>query len=95
MPGYVRDEIKKKTGKIIDGYGNERVKNNNDDDTSSIDKSDPNSIMFGLKNKSKNIVVNKSSGNSDYKDIGTYKPSGNLIYNQDLLRRIEDKSSKN
>lgn len=96
MPGYVRDEIKKKTGKIIDGYGNERVKNNNDDDSSIVDKSDPNSIMFGLKNKSnKNIVVNKSSGNGDYKDIGSYKPSGNLIYNQDLLRRIEDKSSKN
>ena len=96
MPGYVRDQIKKKTGMVIDGYGNEKVKSdNNNDDAKSVDNSDPNSLIFGLKNKSKNVVVNKKSGNGDYKDIGSYNPSGNLIYNQDLLRRIEDKSSRN
>ena len=97
MPGYVRDEIKKKTGMIIDGYGNEKIKNNDDNngDNNSVDNSDPNSLMFGLKSKSKNVIVNKKKDNGDYKDIGSYKPSGNLIYNQDLLRRIQDKSGKN
>ena len=94
MPGYVRDEIKKKTGMIIDGYGNEKIKNEQESDNKSVDSSDPNSLIFGLKNKNKNVVVNKKS-NGDYKDIDSYKPSGNLIYNQDLLRRIQDKSSRN
>ena len=94
MPVYVRDEIKKKTGMIIDGYGNEKIKNEQESDNKSVDSSDPNSLIFGLKNKNKNVVVNKKS-NGDYKDIDSYKPSGNLIYNQDLLRRIQDKSSRN
>ena len=93
MPGYVRDEIKKKTGIIIDGFGNEKIKNEQHNDNNYVDNSDPNSLLLGLKNK--NVVVNKKNGNKDYKDIDSYKPSGNLIYNQDLLRRIQDKSSRN
>jgi hypothetical protein len=33
-----------------------------------------------------------ASKDKDYKSIDTYQPSGKLIYNQDLLARIEDKS---
>ena len=29
----------------------------------------------------------------DYRDINTYKPTGNLIYNQELMRTIQDKTS--
>ena len=94
IPSYVRNEIKKKTGMIIDGYGNEKIKTDDRSDNQSVDNSDPNALIFGLKNKSKNVVVNKKN-NGDYKDIDSYKPSGNLIYNKDLLRRIQDKSSKN
>ena len=94
MPGYVREEIKKKTGMVIDGYGNEKIKNDDRSDNNSVDNSDPNALIFDLKNKNKNVVVNKKNS-SDYKDIDSYKPSGNLIYNQDLLRRIQDKSRKN
>jgi len=85
MPSYVRNEIKKKTGIVIDGYGNEKHKNNDNN----IEPEDPNSLMFG--NKNKNVLIQKNK-NEDYKSIDTYKPTGNLIYNQTLLKRIEDKS---
>lgn len=71
-----------------------KIKNEQANDNKSVDSSDPNSFIFDLKNKNKNVVVNKKS-NGDYKEIDSYKPSGNLIYNKDLLKRIQDKSSRN
>ena len=86
MPEYVRDEIRKKTGIIIDGNG--REKSNIKQNDQSLVEQDPNTLMFGGKNK----LINIKKNDKDYRDIETYKPSGNLIYNQSLLQRIEDKS---
>jgi len=86
VPGYVRNEIKKKTGVAIDGYGKEIEKKENE---KSSEPTDPNMLMF--QKKDNNISVGPTKG-GDFKAIDTYKPSGNLIYNQDLLRRIEDRS---
>lgn len=83
-PGYVRDEIRKKTGIQLDGWGNEK---NTDTKTSdSIAHQDPNSLILG--NKSNKISVSASN----FRDTNTYKPTGNLIYNKELLKKIEDKS---
>lgn len=82
-PSYVRDEIRKKTGIHIDGWGNEK---NTDQET--LHETDPNSIILG--NKSKKISV--SGTNNHYRDTNSYKPTGNLIYNKELLKKIEDKS---
>ena len=74
----------------IDGWGNTK-KPIDDDDTSSNNgfaKNDPNALMIGIKGK--NISVTKS--NKEYRPIDSYKPTGNLIYNKELLERIEDKS---
>jgi len=86
IPAYVRDEIKKKTGIVIDGKGNKIEKN----ESSSQEKisSDPDELMFQRGNKL--AIENKT--NKDYKSIDSYKPSGNLIYNESLLKRIEEKS---
>lgn len=90
-PAYVRDEIRKKTGMHIDGWGN--TKNLRDDDNTSINngfaKNDPNALMIGVKNN--NISV--SNSNKEYRPIDSYKPTGNLIYNKELLERIQDKST--
>lgn len=86
MPGYVRDEIRKKTGVIIDGNGREKVKFGQDE-ISSVPQ-DPNTLMFG--GKSRQLSVKKND--KEYRAIETYKPSGNLIYNQSILQRIQDKS---
>lgn len=90
-PAYVRDEIRKKTGMYIDGWGNQKKQSDDGDDSSSnncFDRSDPNALMLGMKNK--NISVTKS--NKEYRPIDSYKPTGNLIYNKELLERIQDKS---
>lgn len=86
MPSYVRNELKKKTGIVIDGYGNKKEEGENQ---KLIEDKDPNAILFGNTIKP---VINKKA--NDYRDITTYKPTGNLIYNQELLKRIQDKSAK-
>ena len=83
IPSYVRSEVKKKTGVNIDGYGNKIIKNNNKSD----DPRDPSNLYT---NNSIPVEPKKQ-----FKDINSYKPSGNLIYNKDLLKRIEDKSKIN
>ena len=86
VPAYVRDEIKKKTGVVIDGYGN-IVKNNNNN-------------MGLLKNN--DIEIDSLMNNKNYndkrnimdvretKDISSYKPSGNLIYNKNIIDSIKN-----
>ena len=45
-----------------------------------------------LKNGSKEVKkgILKKGNNKNYKDISTYKPTGNLIYNTKLIQSIED-----
>ena len=84
-PSYVRSEIKKKTGLVIDSAGNkidkEDVKNANSDN--------PNELMFHRSGG--NAAKNADKSGKVYTPIDTYKPSG-LIYNENLLRKIEDKT---
>ena len=87
IPSYVRNEIKKKTGVVLDGYGNKIDKQSSNDKAS--EPSDPNELMFQKKD---NIVI--AAKEKEYKKIDSYTPSGNLIYNNELLRRIEDKSNQ-
>jgi len=90
-PSYVRNEIKKKTGVVIDGNGRrlhlDDKGNPKDKDNGNSD--DPNELMF---HRSKNGNGNDEvKANKEYTSIDSYKPSG-LIYNENLLRRIEDKT---
>ena len=87
IPSYVRNEIKKKTGVVLDGYGNKVDKQSSNNKAS--EPSDPNELMFQRK---ENIVI--AAKDKEYKKIDSYTPSGNLIYNNELLRRIEDKSNQ-
>lgn len=84
IPSYVRNEIKKKTGVVVDGYGNKVEKD--DKDKKYTEPSNPNELMFQKKDQM------PIAAKPEYKQIDTYKPTGNMIYNKDLLKRIEDKS---
>lgn len=88
IPSYVRNEIKKKTGVNVDGYGNKVIKGEGSFESTKKEPTDPNSLLF---QRSKTVSV---AAKKDYKDISSYKPSGNLIYNNELLKNIEDKSKK-
>jgi len=82
IPKYQRSEIKKKTGVAIDGFGNvvsKKNRNNRDD-------SNPNSLLLMDKNlKTKDGKKKPSS----FKSTSSYKPTGNLIYNTNLLEKID------
>jgi hypothetical protein len=84
-PSYVRNEIKKKTGIVIDGTGNRLDKNDGEKSNSVSDN--PNELMFHRKG-TESVKPAK-----EYKAIDTYKPSG-LIYNENLLRKIESTFQK-
>jgi hypothetical protein len=87
VPSYVRTELKKKTGIIINEYG-EKV--NDDDDTNDNKSTNLLDNNFNLINKEQNMIeLNKSK--KTYTPIKSYKPSGNLIYDDELLNKIEDK----
>ena len=79
VPSYVRTEIKKKTGIIINEYG-EKIKDENQKEEEDINLEEQgNQNIQQLKNSKK------------YTPINSYKPSGKLVYSEDLLNKIENK----
>ena len=78
VPDYVRTEIKKKIGVNIDGHGN-------------IIKNDEESKNELIPNTLKNLKsISGAKNTQDIKAIETYKPSGNLIYNSDILNSLKN-----
>jgi hypothetical protein len=92
-PSYVRNEIKKKTGIVIDGAGKrldrEDGAGGNGNGKNAYESEDMNELMFHRKGNPNE----PKKPNKEYTSIDTYKPSG-LIYNENLLRKIEDKTSR-
>ncbi len=76
VPSYVRNEIKKKTGIIINEYG-ERMEEEEKEEENIEEQTQPN--ISQIKNSKK------------YTPINSYKPSGKLVYSEDLLNKIENK----
>jgi hypothetical protein len=87
-PSYVRAEIKKKTGVVIDGKG---VRLDKEHDAGKRDDDNPDELMFHRKDNGKDSEI-KSMGKT-YTPIDTYKPTG-FIYNELVLKKIEDKTRK-
>jgi len=83
IPGYVRTEIKKKMGVILDGHGNVIDPNENANKPLSLSNDN---IILNTHNPSQ-ITENKK----EFKPIQEYKPSGSLIYNNEIFRKIESK----
>ena len=77
-----RLEFKKTNGYSIDGFGNTLVEKNENN-------SDPNNFILKKKD-----VISVKKKDTKYKQISSYNPTGNLIYNTDLLKKIEDKTTK-
>jgi hypothetical protein len=87
VPSYVREELKKKTGLAINEYGQKILETNDDDNKLTFEPKNPNDFIINMKNTEQKSKQPKK----EYTPIKTYKPSGNLIYGDDLLNRIEDK----
>ena len=85
IPSYQRAQIKKKTGVTVDAYGRVVNKKNKKED-----KGDINSLLLKNGSSSEKKGILKKGKDKNYKDISTYKPTGNLIYNNKIIRKIED-----
>jgi hypothetical protein len=81
VPSYVRTEIKKKTGIVINEYG-EKIK----DDNAQEDALEP---------SLHNLDIQQIKNSKKYTPIDSYKPSGKLVYSEDLLNKIENKMETN
>jgi hypothetical protein len=75
VPSYVRNEIKKKTGIEVNEYGEKIQQENAEEDE--------------LEEEPVNVQQIKNS--KKYTPINSYKPSGKLVYSEDLLNKIENK----
>jgi hypothetical protein len=86
VPSYVRSEIRKKTGKIINEKGDIIGDKNAPKEDEDEDDEDINAKLFnnGTNNQSK-------KNGKDYTPIDQYKPSGRLIYNNELFEKLEKK----
>jgi hypothetical protein len=86
VPSYVRNEIKKKTGKIINERGEIiAVKN------STLDREgeDENNINAGIMNTGRSGQPKKND--KEYTPIDNYQPSGNFVYKKELFEKLEKK----
>ena len=82
IPDYVRTEIKKKMNVNVDGHGNVVEKGKGKDkDSKEVD-------FFGLKaikDKDEERKGENKNKDSNYKDVDSYKPSGNKVYSDIFL----------
>lgn len=88
VPSYVRSELKKKTGIIIDENGNQ-INDENDVNDKSHRSNSLEEIVFKKKDSTAN--ANKILNQKKYTPIASYKPQGNLVYNDELFNKLENK----
>jgi len=81
IPSYVRNEVKKKRGIVIDEKGNIL-------ETKNEEPEDINSKMF---NDRANGNGEPKKDQKQYTPIGSYKPTGKLVYGQEVFDKIEKK----
>lgn len=90
VPSYVRTELKKKTGIVVDEYGRPL-----DEKGEKMDKSESknlNDILYPPQDQDKPLKsALKNSNQKKFTPIHSYKAKGNLVYNDELLNQLEDK----
>ena len=105
IPTYVRTEFKKKTGISIDEHGNKKEEGNDNSEEGGsggggirlITNSGggENAIIdHTLLNRNKTSAASSANPNlvkKEYKPINSYKPTGNLVYSNDFLKKIDER----
>ena len=89
VPTYVRNEIKKKTGIVINEYG-EKIKDEKANDSDENEDNVHESLSQGQQGQQ---GLQQIKNSKKYTPINSYKPSGKLVYSEDLLNKIENKFS--
>jgi hypothetical protein len=96
VPTYVRDEIKKKTGIIIDEYGR-RIDNSEKNQDPEEVRKNINGSIFNVNNinpeQTNKPVIPKQQNQRKFTPINSYKPSGNFVYDEELINNLGNKLS--
>jgi hypothetical protein len=86
IPSYVRNELKKKTGIIVNEYGIKIGSEDTDIDTGNknglkkiTQNEDPNQALLNTKEQNNSNINSKSQ--KKFTPIDSYKPTGNLFFN--------------
>jgi len=88
IPAYVRAEFKKKTGKNMDEKGN--ITDPKDPNEEVRNVTDINTRILNDPRNQANVNVKEQK---QFTPITKYKPTGSLVYNPDILEKIEKKVS--
>jgi hypothetical protein len=78
VPSYVRTEVKKKTGMVIDEKGNVVDKVG--------EEGDANVKLFQEKG-----MKSVTTGGKQFMPVDQYKPTGHLVYNPEMFEKLEKK----
>ena len=89
IPKYQRQNFKKRYGYSIDGFGNQVAEKKKD-----VKSNNPQNMNSLLVRKQNVPVTGKKKDDKKYTQISEYKPTGNLIYNTALLKKIENNNNK-
>jgi len=85
VPSYVRNEVKKRLGVVLDEKGNVI------DQVEETDTNNPNNGIFNQQQENSDNKVIKNG--KEYSSIKDYKPTGNLVYGEDMMNKLEKKIS--
>ena len=91
VPSYVRTEIKKKTGIVINEYGKKIDEENPEQKAITNTYVNPNEFILNTATQGQDPNQKGKPQKKEYTPIKSYKPSGNLIYDDDVLNKIGDK----
>ena len=96
--------LKKKTGISIDEHGNKKEDGNDNSEEggsggggirliTNSGGGDNSNIDHTLLNRNKTSGANANPNlvKKEYKPINSYKPTGNLVYSNDFLKKIDDR----
>ena len=84
VPSYVRNELKKKTGIVVDEYGNKVA----DEEEEEREGGGLNSLVIKTKDP---VSRNTKQNQKNFTPIKSYKPQGNFLYDEELMNILEDK----
>ena len=105
IPTYVRTEFKKKTGISIDEHGNKKEDGNDNSEegggggggirlitnSGGGDNANIDHTLLNRNKTSATLSANPNLVKKEYKPINSYKPTGNLVYSNDFLKKIDER----
>jgi hypothetical protein len=94
VPSYVRNEVKKKIGIILDEKGNVIGKKEETDESKSNMLTDNPLDNMLLKQQNTVNYKEREKEQKQYISVKNYKPSGNLVYTSDMFEKLEKKIAR-